>query len=161
MKLEITKLYNTNMDCRVFEFFDRKLAEYERQLDNRLLPDKEIKYNNIPKVLGSKNNCVFVASIGNEKVGYVVGKIHKDESWYGGIKYGYIENLFVDESFRKKGIATALLETMKGWFVSQGIIRIKLRVFTNNTGAIKLYQKHAFQFHVSEMICDNDTNVGM
>jgi len=50
----------------------------------------------------------------------------------------------VSQAWRRRGVATNLIEYLEHWAQSHGIKRIDLEVFENNPGAIRLYEKKGF-----------------
>ncbi len=150
-KIIIKKLTDTKDNRKLFHAFDKKLANYEKALDSKLISTKKIFYNDVPKVLRSPRMAGFVAYINKNPIAYIVVKIRKQPEWYGGGYYGYLETMYVDENARGKGVATKLFLEAKKWLRAKGVRQIKLRVFSNNTEAIKLYKKWGFEDVVSEM----------
>lgn len=78
-----------------------------------------------------------VAADGGRVVGYA--GMHKvlDEA--------YITNIAVTAGFRRRGIASVLIEQMLGECRDCGIDYITLEVREDNTGAQRLYEKHGFE----------------
>ena len=55
-------------------------------------------------------------------------------------------SISVEESFRRRGLGTKLIQRSYNWAKESEIIkRIELAVFRNNVGAIKLYKKFGFE----------------
>jgi len=52
-----------------------------------------------------------------------------------------IEDCFIEEEHRRRGIATALMRQVREWAHSQGIRRIHLQVWGDNRPAMHLYRK--------------------
>lgn len=50
----------------------------------------------------------------------------------------------IDAAWRRRGIGTALLEHLLAWAREHGVVRIELKVFTRNAGAIRLYERFGF-----------------
>lgn len=57
---------------------------------------------------------------------------------------GIINSFYVKETYRKKGIASKLLDMIEQCAKELGIIRLHLSVMEKNCDAINLYQKHGF-----------------
>ena len=62
-----------------------------------------------------------------------------------------INFIYTTEGCRGQGVATKILTTLKDWFLERGIGNIQLKVYDQNTGAIKAYQKNGFEPFVSTM----------
>ena len=56
----------------------------------------------------------------------------------------HITKLYVDETFRKKGIATSLIEFVEVLAMDQGVSEIDLNVNVRNSHAFELYKKSGF-----------------
>ena len=93
----------------------------------------------IDEALGSENYDYFVA-VDETNEGEVVG--------YIGIEYcldeGNICNIAVKDEYRRRGIATALLNQTETYAKTKGIATLYLEVNEFNEGAIKAYEKFGF-----------------
>lgn len=86
--------------------------------------------------------------------GYTVASM-KFETEVGGLAV-WIEELFVEEEFRSKGIAKEFFEFIKTEFAGK-IRRIRLEVGEDNLGAIRLYERLGFEFlDYRQMTIDKD-----
>ena len=73
----------------------------------------------------------------NNIVGYI--------SLYKSFDEGDVVNLAVKEEYRRRGIATKLLESLIEWCKENGIGRLLLDVRESNNQAISLYSKKGFE----------------
>ncbi len=64
-----------------------------------------------------------------------------------GDRHSYVLMVYVAPEHRRRGIATALLQTAQDWARQRGDRQIGLQVFANNPAAIALYQKLGYQTH--------------
>lgn len=86
--------------------------------------------------------------------GYAIVSL-KFETEVGGIA-AWIEELFVEEEFRSKGIGKEFFEFLKKE-LSGRIKRIRLEVGEDNLGAIKLYKSIGFEFlDYKQMVIDKE-----
>ncbi len=86
--------------------------------------------------------------------GYAIVSL-KFETEVGGIA-AWIEELFVEEEFRSKGIGKEFFEFLKKE-LSGKIKRLRLEVGEDNLGAIKLYKSLGFDFlDYRQMVIDKD-----
>ena len=60
-------------------------------------------------------------------------------------KVGYIEEFFLVEKFRGKGISTRLMNETIKWFKQKKIEFVSLCVFTKNKGVVNVYKKFGFE----------------
>lgn len=86
--------------------------------------------------LNNETSLFFVAKEENEVIGYIGMSIVIDE--------GYIFNVAVRESYRNKGIATALINELVTYGKKNNFCFITLEVRESNLPAISLYSKFGF-----------------
>ena len=85
------------------------------------------------------NNCAvfFIAIINNKLAGYM--------GMHNICSQGYITNIAVFEQYRKKGIASSLIERIINYAVNNNMEFISLEVRKSNIQAISLYDKYEFK----------------
>jgi ribosomal-protein-alanine N-acetyltransferase len=79
----------------------------------------------------------FVADIDGVAAGYVVATFADDGE-------GRILSIAVDDRFRRKGIAKALLKSAFDFYRRNGVMSVRLEVRTGNVAARELYQRLGF-----------------
>ena len=86
----------------------------------------------------SAETCIFLAALNNDGavMGYIGLMFVLDE--------GYISNVAVSPSFRRQGVANALI-TQLIERTKKRLAFLTLEVRESNTSAIKLYSKHGFE----------------
>ena len=62
-------------------------------------------------------------------------------------------DIIVTENSRGQGFGTALMNSAKEWAKEQNCIFLNLDVLTNNTTAIRIYEKLGFVPKAQEMHC--------
>ena len=67
-----------------------------------------------------------------------------DKRFADGESSCYLSNIFVHPKFRRKGVATRLVNEMTDIAKSKGFSRIMLGVYTENENALRLYKKLGF-----------------
>ena len=133
------------------------LAKYEKYLGlNIVIPEWAYTY------VGEKDfnyflnkQYIFVAIEDNKIVGFITGEIFKKKAWYN-VQLGEINNIFVLEEYRQKGIGKKLVKTMIDTFKQEGITNIDLYTFGNNIDAIKFYEKIGFKKYNVQMLYEKD-----
>jgi GNAT superfamily N-acetyltransferase len=116
--------------------FIRKLADYER-LSHEVVATEELLQRTI---FGQRRTAeVAIGYFRNEPVGFVLF-FHNFSTFLGrpGI---YIEDLFVDESFRRRGFGGALLAHIAKLAAVRDCGRLEWSVLDWNEPAINFYQK--------------------
>lgn len=85
---------------------------------------------------------LYLAEEDNEIVGYLYGYIKEDITIAD--KKSFLDALYVEEDYRKKGIANSLIEEFKNWSKDNGTFAIEVNVCSDNIKAKNLYKKHGF-----------------
>ena len=101
--------------------------------------------------LESHDDCIFVAEVDGEIVGYVWAAL-EPLSWkeLRG-PAGFIHDVAVAEDARRRGIATQLLNTAMVWLREHGAPRVILQTAAPNEGARALFRRIGFRETMIEM----------
>ena len=67
------------------------------------------------------------------------------------LRYGYIMDLVIAETYRHQGVGTALISEAKVWCRERLIERLQLSVLANNEAAKALYKKEGFTPHMMSL----------
>ncbi len=84
-------------------------------------------------------SLVLVALAGSDPVGYTV-LIERPSSG------AWVTDLVVAPSWRRRGVASALLDSAREWTDERGHRRLFIEMQSKNQAAIRLAQKHGFEF---------------
>ena len=132
-------------DCDAITSLYKQLYDTEKVFDDNLIneyiiDDKQLK--SIRKKIKSRKEIFLVAEMEQKIVGvidgYIIDSIHYKE------KVSFLEHLCVDKKYRKKRIATELIQEFSNKSKEKGATYIKLYAFEKNSNAIKLYNKLGF-----------------
>ena len=132
-------------DCDAITSLYKQLYDTEKVFDDNLIneyiiDDKQLK--SIRKKIKSRKEIFLVAEMDQKIVGvidgYIIDSIHYKE------KVSFLEHLCVDKKYRKKRIATELIQEFSNKSKEKGATYIKLYAFEKNSNAIKLYNKLGF-----------------
>ena len=94
---------------------------------------------------------VFVAEQAGQIVGYVYAGI-EPQSWKElREEAGFIHDVYVDETARHSGAATALLDAATDWLASRGMPRVVLWTAAPNEAARHLFARLGFRHTMTEM----------
>lgn len=92
--------------------------------------------------------CVMVAeeTDGDQQriVGYACGMVQEPPPIFQPELYTFVSDLYVVPEYRRRGVATALVERIRGWGWVKGINRLSL-VLPVNSSALGLYEKLGFK----------------
>jgi len=101
---------------------------------------------------------VFVAEREGRVVGYVYAGI-EPQSWKElRDEAGFIHDVYVEGSARRRGVATALLEAAADWLAGHGMPRIVLWTAAPNDAARRLFERLGFRHTMTELT--RETGVG-
>ena len=100
---------------------------------------------------------VLVAELASQVVGYVYAGI-EGRSWNElRDEAGFIHDVVVEESARRTGVATALLEAAATWLEREGTPRVMLWTAQANIPAQQLFAKLGFRITMLEMTRERRT----
>ena len=90
------------------------------------------------------NEIVFVAMDGVKIVGYLAGSICEQIS-YIKETFAELDNMFIDDEYRRFGVGTLLINSFKEYCVEKKIQNIKVTASAKNSRAIQFYIKNGFE----------------
>ena len=101
--------------------------------------------------LNEDDSVVFVAEKDGAVIGYVFAGL-EPMSWKElRDACGFIEDVAVEESGRRGGVATALIEAAVDWLRSRGAPRVMLWTAEHNIAAQRLFARLVFRATMREM----------
>lgn len=137
MSLEIRKLQKE--DKELFLSFLNKFYHSEAVLHPT---DEKLHLNIFNELMRSEDYLLcYVFCLDGEEVGYAL--LSKSFCPEVGGSIVWIEQLYINEAYRKKGIAGELLSFFEREFSPD---RIRLEVEEDNEKAISLYKKNGYRF---------------
>ena len=103
-------------------------------------------WDHLDKESDFRPDLSFVALADGEVVGYARNAVYPEDWETVGRKEGWVEQLGVRRSWRRRGVASALLAASMQAFLDDGLDHAALAVDTDNpTGAYGLYQRLGFR----------------
>jgi ribosomal protein S18 acetylase RimI-like enzyme len=130
------------------------------RLHHQLDPDRFMKPGGDPEggyewflrtQLHEENAAVFVAEQDGGVIGYVFATL-EPLSWKElRDACGFVHDIVVEESGRRSGVATALMEAAMAWLQSRGAPRVVLGTADRNPAAQRLFEKLGFRRTMVEM----------
>lgn len=130
--------------------FEQGIIAAERPYDN-YLKDDPISYYDLEGLILSKTAAVLVAEVEHNIVGSGYAQIRKSESYVKHDRHSYLGFMYVDPSFRGKGINKLILDALKEWSLSRKVYHLSLDVYADNKMAIRAYEKAGFKNNLVEM----------
>jgi GNAT superfamily N-acetyltransferase len=134
--------------------FEQGVVEAERPFDSTL-KSGEIHYYNLTELINSPKAEVIIAYADNEIVGSGYAKILPAKPYERFQEYAYLGFMYVKPSFRGVGINQRILSYLIEWSRKNGLIEIRLEVYSENVTAQKAYSKIGFKPHMLEMRLDS------
>ena len=133
--------------------FEQGVIEAERPLDI-FLDDGKLHYYNIPELISAKHIQLLVAVYNDELVasGYV--RIENSKHYHKNPQHGYVGFMYVKPSFRGQRISNLILKSLKDWAKAKNLNELRLDVYSNNTRAIKAYERFGFTKSLVNMRMD-------
>ena len=140
------------VELKIYDYPDKKGQQLQgsiaMHLDNEFLKtqialgEKAVLYKDVSEHVSDLKNAFslfFFIMKGPNAVGFIkLGMEIKR-------KRGCIDGLFLYPEERRKGYAKEALTLASAFFKKNGMCEISLGVFTDNTGAVKLYEKLGFK----------------
>ena len=104
-------------------------------------------------LLRSEDCSVFIAKEAGFPAGYIMirKQIKPESSFKKETMCAYIDQVSVHPDYRRKGIFTSLLKAGEKEAASWGMNRLELDVWSENTSAVKAYEKSGFRTYNQKM----------
>lgn len=134
---------------------EQKIIEVERSFDKEL-KTKSITYCDLKALVLSDQAEVVVAEYDNKIVGSGYAEIRKSKSYMKHSYHSYLGFMYVEPTFRGKGVNKMVIDSLKEWSKSQKIFHFSLEVYADNLSAIKAYEKTGFRSNLVEMTMSLD-----
>lgn len=94
--------------------------------------------------LSHRRAHTWIAEEGGKAIGYLVGWVWLKRA-YRPVKTAELENLYVVDEHRSRGVGAALVGEFINWCVSRKIRSVEVWANSGNTRAHKFYQSHGFR----------------
>lgn len=109
----------------------------------------------IESTISGTDSDILVCEDNSKVVGFILLQAKKRPDFPFVIqgRYCYIMDIIVTENSRGQGFGTVLMNSAKEWAKEQNCIFLNLDVLTNNTTAIRIYEKLGFVSKAQEMYC--------
>lgn len=146
----ITTRRATLADLPVLLEFEQGIIQAERPMDPTLKPDP-ISYYDVGAMITSEDVEVIVAVDGDLIVGSGYAKEKASDHYVEPATHCFLGFMFVREEYRGKGINGLVTEALLVWARARGLTEVRLRVYEDNPGAIRAYEKVGFKKHLVEM----------
>ena len=134
-----------------------EFMDFHKDFDSRFPMRKNAHLSfdsHLRELMKSENNVVYVALDNNCVVGFATCSVNRYAPIWEREKYGSIDTLAVESSYRRKGIGEQMLTKIYEWFDAQDIDRIELSLAMKNQVARSFWRKHGFQENILHLYLD-------
>lgn len=115
---------------------------YDKEIDQEWAHTPEGKKYYLEKVLRVSNAC-FLAEINQEIVGFALAE-KKEVPPFRTVKVVELEELFVKDQYRNKGIGKMLIDYFLNWAKNSGFDKAAVNVYFMNEKGIEFYKREGF-----------------
>lgn len=130
--------------------FEQGVIHAERPFDTTL-GDDPINYYDLEQLITAPHISLVVAVSGDELIGSGYARIETAKPYLRHTRFAYLGFMYVEETWRGKGVNNKIIDTLKEWVRNQGITEMRLEVYNENESALKAYEKAGFARHMIEM----------
>ncbi|MDD5171530.1 MAG: GNAT family N-acetyltransferase [Candidatus ainarchaeum sp.] len=118
-----------------------------------LAPDAERRWRLwARKNMRSRNGLLLVAEEDGKIIGYSLNNIKSNVRLFKVKKYGYLSDIFVAKTHRKRGIGNAFLKAALGWFRKKRMRYAAIAYRACNRQAGQVYSKWGFHDNHVELV---------
>ena len=122
------------------------------------LPSPEQRYEGWLKRLATSDRSVFLVASAPEQpgklVGFIVATVDKEIPIYRLKEYAFIHDLWVEEEYRRSGIARQMVMETIDRFKQMGVKQIRLDTAAVNESARRLFSGCGFRISTIEMLVE-------
>ncbi|MGE5187576.1 MAG: GNAT family N-acetyltransferase [Betaproteobacteria bacterium] len=118
-----------------------RLLDQLYAIEEQCFNEEAFSRRQIAYLLTDYNTIALVAKNNFDIAGFIIAQIDVEDN----IEYGHIVTLNIPHSYRRKHVATQLLQEIQTIMRQRGITEIRLEVREDNHAAIKLYQTLNYQ----------------
>lgn len=93
------------------------------------------------KVIDKKEGQIIIAEDGDEIVGCIMAVLPKDNLIYAARPRGRVSDIYVKPDYRKKGIATELVNRALEFLKSKGAVAVEVNAPKGAKGLVELWEK--------------------
>ena len=137
-------------DLEVLLQFEQGIIEAERPFDPSMKTER-FHYYDIKAML-NRDDCIIVVA---ENKGTIIGsgsaRVLNGKPYNNYNAYAFLGFMYVHPAFRGKGVNSLIIDALKQWANDNELSEIRLQVYSENTSAIKAYEKAGFKPILTEM----------
>ena len=138
----IRRARKSDEDAVGLMWFD--LLTMQGELDDRFAPSEDAKTrwkNDFPAWLDRLSRRVFVADIDGEVRGFVTAEQWAPPPIFDDKPGVYVNELYVNKAYRRKGIGTQLVGAVQDWAKEIGVHQVRAGVLVRNEEGAEFWRK--------------------
>ena len=136
--------FHKSLDVDRYNFLPNQGQLYEKWLHKLLLDSSHL-------CLVAESNS-SESKVSSQLVAYLIATVESEIPIYHLKEYGYIHDLWVEETYRRQGIARQMVMKTLEHFQQLDVKQIRLNSLVDNDGAFKLYASCGFRASTFEML---------
>ena len=136
--------FHKSLDVDRYNFLPNQGQLYEKWLHKLLLDSSHL-------CLVAESNS-SESKVSPQLVAYLIATVELEIPIYHLKEYGYIHDLWVEETYRRQGIARQMVMKTLEHFQQLGVKQIRLNSLVDNDAAFKLYASCGFRASTFEML---------
>jgi ribosomal protein S18 acetylase RimI-like enzyme len=129
---------------------EQKVVEAERPFNASITPGRTTYYDT-EDLITSDDAYLIVAESANNIIGTGYAQIRQSKISMDHDIHSYLGFMYVTPDFRGRGINREITEKLIAWSRRRGVTDLYLDVYSENTSAIKAYEKVGFESSLIEM----------
>ena len=137
-------------DLDILLKFEQGIIEAERPFDTTMKKE-HFHYYDLKAMLNKDDCAVIVAEENGQLLGSGSARILEGKNYNTYTSYAFLGFMYVDPAFRGRGVNSLIIDALKEWTMSKGLTEIRLQVYSENSSAIKAYEKVGFKPILTEM----------
>ncbi|MBI1770506.1 MAG: GNAT family N-acetyltransferase [Bacteroidetes bacterium] len=137
-------------DLEILRQFEQGVVKTERPFDITLASGL-IHYYDLEELLNSPHAELVVAELDKKIIGSGYARIEKSKEYLAHRHHVYFGFMYVLPEHRGQGVNKKIIDFLKGWAKNKNIDELRLEVYSQNTAAIRAYEKLGFSQHMIEM----------
>ena len=118
-----------------------RLTDQLYEIEKKCFANEAFSKQQLRILLSSYNSEKLVASVDNNLIGFIIGRIELSDRKL----VGHIMTIDVLPAYRRIGIAEKLMMEMEDIFRRKGSVESRLEVRKGNVAAIRLYEKLGYE----------------
>lgn len=141
-------------DIPTLKRMEQGVVEAERPF-NSMLKEGPVSYYDIGALIASKQSMVLVADHHGQAIGSGYATLNDSLPYLQHASHAYLGFMYVEPNFRRQGIIQRILDELRDWSYGRGVRDFYLEAYSDNTSAIRAYEKYGFRRNLIEMkLCE-------